>query len=170
MAKAKKPKRKKQAKKAKPAATFTAAGDAGDILPPPAKMGRPRKLEDTPETRRQIMVLAGMHMTKREAAAALLVHPDTFGDFLRANPECDLAWEEGLYYGRASLRRRQWKSSNGTSAPAVRMQIWLGKQYLDQREKFDGRLAGGDGGPIRHKAEPMTVEELAEQYAASING
>jgi hypothetical protein len=35
--------------------------------------------------------------------------------------------------GRASLRRVQWASAlNGNTA----MQIWLGKQHLDQRDKF----------------------------------
>ena len=36
--------------------------------------------------------------------------------------------------GKASLRRYQWKNAEKGNAA---MQIWLGKQYLDQKEKPD---------------------------------
>ena len=35
--------------------------------------------------------------------------------------------------GKMSLRRQQWKSAENGSVP---MQIWLGKQWLGQRDKF----------------------------------
>lgn len=45
--------------------------------------------------------------------------------------------------GKASLRRMQWKSANeGKTA----MLIWLGKQYLGQRDKTDAEISGKDGG------------------------
>lgn len=40
-------------------------------------------------------------------------------------------------YGFASIRRDQFRSSRGGN---VLMQIWLGKQYLGQRDKVDARV------------------------------
>jgi RNA binding exosome subunit len=45
--------------------------------------------------------------------------------------------------GKASLRRRQWQKAM-TGNPT--MLIWLGKQYLDQKDKNE--LTGKDGGPL----------------------
>jgi hypothetical protein len=41
------------------------------------------------------------------------------------------AYKKGLENGRSSLRRIQWKAA---LAGNTTMQIWLGKQYLGQRE------------------------------------
>lgn len=42
------------------------------------------------------------------------------------------AKQKGQSKGRVSLRRMQWKSAEGGN---VTMQIWLGKQYLNQKEQ-----------------------------------
>ncbi|MDD3925788.1 MAG: hypothetical protein PHT33_03925 [bacterium] len=47
--------------------------------------------------------------------------------------------------GKASLRRMQWKTAESGNAT---MQIWLGKQYLDQKDKQETELTGKDGGPM----------------------
>ena len=41
--------------------------------------------------------------------------------------------------GKASLRRRQWQSAQDGNAT---MLIWLGKQYLGQRDRFEGEGLG----------------------------
>lgn len=43
------------------------------------------------------------------------------------------AWEDGRETGLASLRRQQFKMAETNAT----MQIWLGKQYLEQRDKLD---------------------------------
>lgn len=43
-------------------------------------------------------------------------------------------YKKHLDTGKISLRRIQWQSANAGSVP---MQIWLGKQYLGQRDKTE---------------------------------
>lgn len=47
--------------------------------------------------------------------------------------------------GKASLRRQQWKLVEAGNAT---MCIWLGKQYLGQKDKQE--VSGPDGGPQEH--------------------
>ena len=61
--------------------------------------------------------------------------------------------------GKVSLRRAQFKAALGSPAveatdtllavpavrPSITMQIWLGKQWLDQRDEQAIRIAGPDG-------------------------
>ncbi len=78
--------------------------------------------------------LAKIQCTQGEAAAVLGVNRNTFISFLKRNPEARDKWDNGLESGRASLRRNQFKLSETNAA----MAIWLGKQYLGQREpRFD---------------------------------
>jgi hypothetical protein len=46
-------------------------------------------------------------------------------------------WDSGKGKGRVSLRRAQMQTALGKSRSAATMQIWLGKQYLGQREGDD---------------------------------
>ncbi len=61
--------------------------------------------------------------------------------------------------GKASLRRLQWKSANNGN---VTMQIWLGKQILDQSDKKETAITGKDGGAIgvEHTLANLSIEEL----------
>jgi hypothetical protein len=70
--------------------------------------------------------------------------------------------KKGIEAGKASLRRMQWKSAEEGN---VTSQIWLGKQYLGQRDKRDTEVTGKDGEPIKQeiKAEVSAVE-LLKQY------
>lgn len=100
----------------------------------PTKMGRPPKLTETDEILKQIEGLARIQCTQREAAAVLGVHRDTLSDFLGNSEKARAAWENGLETGKASLRRLQFKAAeNGNPT----MAIWLGKQWLDQRDKVE---------------------------------
>jgi hypothetical protein len=51
--------------------------------------------------------------------------------------------EKGMENGRSSLRRLQWKAAE---AGDKTMLIWLGKQYLAQKDKSE--VTGKDGQPI----------------------
>ena len=86
--------------------------------------GRPRIELDE----KKVAKLAGIGCTIPEIAAVLNCSKRT----LEANYRTIIAkgWEEM----RQSVRRMQYKSAQGGS---VAMQIWLGKQYLGQREKTD---------------------------------
>lgn len=73
-----------------------------------------------------ILELAKLHCTKKEIAAVMGCHVDTlyerYSDLL----------VKGEDEGKVSLKRLQWKSAQ---AGNVVMQMWLGKQWLGQREK-----------------------------------
>lgn len=110
--------------------------------------GRPlgaTKLKADDETLKQINGLARIQCTQREAAAVLGVHRDTFSAFLGTHEKALEAWESGLEQGRASLRRHQYKAAENGNAT---MQIWLGKQWLDQKDKSLNEVTGADGAPI----------------------
>lgn len=105
-----------------------------------AKTGRPPKLVENEETLKQIEGLARIQCTQREAAAVLRVDRDTFGLFLRSNRKAQQAWDNGLESGKASLRRLQFKNAeNGNPT----MQIWLGKQWLEQADKNENTIDVG---------------------------
>lgn len=103
-------------------------------------MARPRKQID-PE---QVSELAKIGCTHEEMAAVLKCSPDTL---TRRFAECI---KEGRECGKSSLRRLQWESAYKGN---IGMQIWLGKQWLGQRDKNDTELSGPGGGPI-----PMRIE------------
>ena len=94
------------------------------------KGGRPRKEIDY----KALTQLCRIQCTGEECAAVLDMSYETLnlrlkedgnGGFLEYHKR-----ESG--YGKASLRRLQWKSAENGN---VSMQIWLGKQMLGQRDK-----------------------------------
>ena len=85
--------------------------------------------------------LARIMCTQSEIAEVLGVSLATLEhdkEFLRIHRKGIEAW-------KASLRRMQWKSAEDGN---VTSQIWLGKQYLGQRDKQDTEITGKDGGPV----------------------
>lgn len=108
-------------------------------------LGRPPKLVESEELLKQIEGLARIQCTQREAAAVLRVHRDTFAAFLGTHEKAQEAWDNGLEQGKASLRRMQFKNAENGNAT---MQVWLGKQWLDQRDKTDNQHTGADGKPL----------------------
>ena len=103
--------------------------------PQPKKTGRPPNLLADGRTLRMIRKLAEIQCTQQEAASVLGVHKDTFNDFLRSptDKRAADAWEMGREEGKVALRRLQWR----TAQKSTTMQIWLGKQWLNQRDKMD---------------------------------
>lgn len=96
---------------------------------------------------RQVKTLAGMGLTTHEIAAYFECSPDTL----------ERRYAASLKGGRerlcASLKRTQYAAAM-TGNPT--MLIWLGKQYLGQRDTFDDR---GDDVDVRlAKAEALLAE------------
>lgn len=92
-------------------------------------MGRPR-LELNED---QVYELAKLMCTHEEIAAVMGCHKDTIADRFS---ELIL---KGREEGKISLRRAQMKNAlNGNTS----MQIWLGKQYLGQKDKIEGEGFG----------------------------
>ncbi len=120
--------------------------------------GRPPKLVESEELLKQIEGLARIQCTQREAAAVLRVDEDTFNKFLGSNNNARTAWKMGQESGKASLRRMQFKSAENGN---VTSQIWLGKQWLDQKDKAENTVN-------INKFEQMTDEQLRSQFAAAL--
>ena len=94
--------------------------------------GRPRQEVDL-----ELMAeCCKMFCTKEETASLLKVSNDTIERRLK---ELDTNWTEFFDHhsadGKMSLRRSQFKSA--TEENNVSMQIWLGKQYLGQKDRTD---------------------------------
>ena len=104
--------------------------------------GRKPKLVCDEDTILKIRHLAKIQCTKEEAAGALLVSERTFSLFLHGHIKAHEAWDLGRHQGRASLRRVQWKLAQRSPA----MAIWLGKQYLGQKDKT--QIGGDPNSPL----------------------
>lgn len=139
---------------------MSADGETPNVPDTPA-LGRPPKLVESDELLKQIEGLGRIQCTQREAAAVLRVHRDTFAAFLGTHEKAQEAWDNGQEQGKASLRRLQYKAAeNGNPT----MQIWLGKQWLDQRDKSDNQFSGPGGGTI-----PMSIMSAVPRDDADTN-
>jgi len=97
-------------------------------------MGRPK----TPIDLKAVENAASIGCTPDEIAAVLGICQATFFIRKAAEPEINEAIERGRKHGRATLRRLQWQ---GAQAGNPTMLIWLGKQLLGQRDKFDHAIS-----------------------------
>ena len=96
--------------------------------------GRPTKLKPTPEVLKTVSGLGSIMATTQECAAVLGVSEPTFFKFLKDNPEANAALEAAQGQRKVSLRRSQIALAEKGNLGAL---IWLGKQYLGQRDKSD---------------------------------
>lgn len=94
--------------------------------------GRPR-IEIDYDT---VEKLANLQCTQEEIASYVGCSVDTL---TRDEKFCGI-YKAGLDKGRMSLRRHQWRALEEGNTT---MLVWLGKQYLGQREKNE--LTGADG-------------------------
>ena len=101
--------------------------------------------------------LAGIQCTLEEIAAVMGIGKRQFIDRMNASEEIREAIENGRAEGLASVRRNQFKLLKAGNAT---MGIWLGKQYLGQRDKI--AHTGEDGGPI---ATTSALEILTSELA-----
>ena len=104
--------------------------------------------------------LSSLHCTDQELADWFGVSTRTI-ETRRKRPEFAQAMQRGRAKGRISVRRAQMKmldSGNGT------MGVWLGKQFLGQRDVLTNQHVGSDGGPIQVECKPdfsrLTDDEL----------
>ena len=72
----------------------------------------------------------------------LNVSEATFFEFLKREPKARETWDNGQHTGKASLRRTQFRMAETSAA----MAIWLGKQYLGQKDKSE--LSGDASAPL----------------------
>lgn len=116
----------------------------GEVIPFPKKRERKKDKDGnyrgapyiyvTPEQWKTVEVMAGMFAIDEEIANAIQVSTRTLtddyhGDFFRAIKE------KGQAQGKLNLRRAQYKNAveNGNTT----MQIFLGKQWLQQRDEYE---------------------------------
>jgi len=77
-----------------------------------------------------IETLSNIQCTQVEIANVLGVSVDT----LQRDKQFNEIYKKGMENGKASLRRLQWKSAQDGNTT---MLIWLGKQYLSQKDNKD---------------------------------
>jgi hypothetical protein len=105
--------------------------------------GRPKKPIDYGAVER----LAAIMCTQEEIANYLDISVRTL---LRDDEFCHI-YKKGLDKGKMSIRRQQYKSAEDGN---VTMQIWLGKQYLNQRDRSE----------ITNKETVDKLDSLLEQF------
>lgn len=124
--------------------------------------GRPRKLAADEATLKALKGLGNIQCTTKEGAAFFSVSEPTFIKFLDDFPEAREALESGKGLGCISLRRHQWRMAEKNQT----MAIWLGKQWLGQRDRVDHELAGPGGAPLHPPAVKVVfVDEPAAREA-----
>ena len=102
---------------------------------PKKKVGRKRLNIDLVELEK----LAGLQCTQKDVAAWFGCSPETIKHRLHDLPEYREAWEAGLGKGRVSIRRKQMRLADTNAA----MAIFLGKQYLGQKDATEVEHSGG---------------------------
>jgi len=120
----------------------------------------PRKPLDLDLT--ELEKLAAMHCTQEEVAAWFGTTHKTISLKLRQEPYKS-AWERGLGKGNISLRRQQFARAE---AGDKTMLIWLGKQWLGQKDVRANEHTGADGKPI--EVVTGAYKTLEDELAAFI--
>ena len=116
-------------------------------MPKNSALLKKRGTKPKPINMEQLAVLAGMQCTYEEIAAVFGLKKRQFIDRIEQDPDLKLAIEGGWALGRASVRRAQFKA---LEAGDRTMLVWLGKQYLGQRDNLDTKLTGsGPAGEIQ---------------------
>lgn len=103
-----------------------------------AKMGRPRIEIDWEEFDK----LCGLQCTLIEIAGWFDCSVDTIENRVKEVHSVTFSeyWEQKAAKGKISLRRTQWKMAQTNPT----MALWLGKQYLNQRDRNDLEITGKD--------------------------
>lgn len=90
-----------------------------------AEVGRPKKEINY----KLVESLASIFCTQDEIASVLDISTRT----LQRNQEFNRVFKRGQEMAKSSLRRIQWKHAEKSAT----MAIWLGKQYLGQRDNIE---------------------------------
>lgn len=115
-------------------------------------MGRPRK----EIKQKEFENLCGIQCTKLEICAFFDVTDKTLESWCKRTYHASFsevfAQKRGM--GKISLRRKQWQLAEKSAS----MAIWLGKQYLDQRDNVDVTVADAKGIAL-DELEKMVMED-----------
>jgi hypothetical protein len=124
------------------------APDVIDLAIERLKRGRPVALTADPDTLETLARLAEIQCTHAEAASVLGCSRVTFTNWLNKTDKARAIWDAGQETGRMSLRRKQFKMA---LAGNTVMCIWLGKQYLGQRDVVvqDVKMELSDGEAVK---------------------
>lgn len=106
----------------------------------------------------EIEKLGRLQCTYREAAAFLDLRVHQFRKLIATDKDARDAWEKGLSLGRISIRRKQMRLG-GSNA---NMAIFLGKQYLGQRDVVTNELTGDGASNGSFDASKLSQEDRDE--------
>ena len=109
---------------------------------PAGKRGPKPKLVHSDTLIEQIRALGRIQATVQETASVLRCAERTLQHFFTANPDAKDAFEAGKFEGCASLRRKQFAMAETNAT----MAIWLGKQYLGQKDRNE--IIGDPNHPV----------------------
>lgn len=115
-------------------------------------IGRRAALQTDEETLRTISELAKLLCTQKELGAVLGVSERTLNKFLSENEVAYAAWEDGMRFGKLSLRRKQFALAD-KNAPAA---IFLGKNLLGQKDEHHTTTT------VKQEAKELSEDELIE--------
>lgn len=101
------------------------------VYRPGSRAGLDADMEDTLA---RLESYARAQLTLERAAAFFRVSRQTLWRFMASYPEAAEAWDRGLALGQGDLQAKQMQVALSGN---VVMLVWLGKQYLGQRDKHD---------------------------------
>lgn len=118
-------------------------------------MARPRKEID----QKQFENLCALQCTEEEICNWFGVSADTLSRWCKRTYGASFAdvFKQKRGNGRISLRRSQWKLAEKSAT----MAIWLGKQYLGQRDNVDVTVSDANG---------IALDELEKMVIGDDNG
>lgn len=114
-------------------------------------MGRPRKNID----KNQFENLCGMQCTEEEICSWFDVTDKTLNSWCKRTYKMNFSevFRQKRGKGKISLRRTQFRLAEKSAA----MAIFLGKQYLGQRDVQATEITGADGGPLETSEMKVNV-------------
>ena len=114
-------------------------------------MGRPKK-NLSKEDWASVDYMCSIHCTGEEIAGVLRMDYDTLNRNCKEFKDMSISEyiKEHQNNGKMSLRRAQWKAAEGGN---VSMLIWLGKQWLGQKEQTEISVSNNIDDTIREMDE-----------------
>lgn len=110
-------------------------------------MGRPKKVLSAKDWD-SVKYMCIIHCTGEEIAGVLGMDYDTLNRNCKEKYDISISEyiKQNQTNGKMSLRRAQWKAAENGN---VTMQIWLGKQWLGQKEQSEVSISRNDDETIR---------------------
>ena len=117
-------------------------------------MGRPRAEID----KKQFENLCGLQCTLEEICGWFGVTDKTLDSWCKRTYYASFSevFKQKRGLGKISLRRSQWRLAEKSAT----MAIWLGKQYLGQRDQVDVNMPGN---AVKDDALSVSLRELAKE-------